>query len=156
MLIIAGDQRKLESAIRSIVAEFGEQVVKDLQGIRSVADLSAKVKQLREQVENLEIEKGRKEEEFARKQREVEHKVGLERKRQEFEVESAKREAKLTVREENLAADRERFEGQMAFHDKRFTEEVGYLKGLMEQLMARLPDVTVSGEINGKVQRVRR
>lgn len=144
MLVIAGDQRKLEGAIKAIVAEFGEQVLRDLQGIKSVADLSARVKTLREQVETLEMEKARKDEEHARKVREVEHKVGLERKRQEFEVEAAKRDATLTVREENLASDRKRFEDQMSFHEKRFTQEVGYLKDLMTEVMKRLPEVTVT------------
>ena len=150
MLVIAGSKKPLEGAIRSIVAEFGEQVTRDLQGIRSVADLSSKVKELKEQVSALEIQKAKKEEEYARREREVEHKVGLERKRSEFEVTSAKREAVLSVREENLAADRKRFEEQIGFHEKRFTQEVGYLKELMTSIMQRLPDVTVSGELTNK------
>lgn len=143
MLIVAGQRRTLETAIRNIVQEFGEQVLKDLQGIRSVADLSAKVKDLRQQVETLEIEEARKDEERERKDREIEHKIGLERKRQEFEVQAAKREAILTVKEENLAADRKRFEDQMAFHEKRFTEEVGYLKDMIGTLAERLPNVNM-------------
>ncbi len=153
MLVVAGNHRTLEQAIRNIVTEFGEQVLKDLQGIRSVADLSSKVRDLRSQVEMLEIEKARKQEEFDRREREIEHKVGLERKRQEMELTAGKREAALAVREENLAADRKRFEEQMAFHDKRFTEEVGYLKGLMEQLMTRLPDVSASVELRPRGRR---
>lgn len=147
MLVIAGDQKRLESAIRAVVAEFGEQVLRDLQGIKSVADLSARVKQLRDQCEVLEVEKSRKEEEHGRKVREVEHKVGLERKRQAFEVESAKREATLAVREENLKEDRKRFEDAMAFHEKRFTQEVGYLKDLMTELMKRLPEMNITQDI---------
>lgn len=154
MLVIAGDSKKLEGAIRNIVAECGERVVRDLQGIRSVADLSAKVWSLREQVEVLEIEKARKQEEFAREKREIEHKVGLERKRQEFEVTAATREATLAAREENLTADRKRFEDQMKFHEKRFGEEVGYLKGMIEQILGRLPDVSVTGGLpRGKPHR---
>lgn len=150
MLVIAGDKKPLEQAIRSIVSEFGEQVLRDLQGIRSVADLSSKVRKLQENITTLEMEKSKKDEEFARKEREVEHKVGLERARSAFDVESAKREAVLAVREENLEADRKRFEDQMGFHEKRFTEEVGYLKELMTEIMKRLPDVSMTGELGGK------
>lgn len=152
-MIVAGQAKTLEQAIRSVVAEFGEQVVKDLQGIRSVADLSAKVKDLREQVEKLEIAKARKEEEFARREREIEHKVGLERKRQEQELAAAQREAVLKVREENLAADRKRFEDAMAFHEKRFTEEVGYLKEMIGTLAERLPNVNLTEVPRGRVRR---
>lgn len=93
---------------------------------------------LREEIETLKISKGRLEEENAKTLREVEHKVGLERKRQEFELESAKKEATLKVREENLAADQKRFKEQMEFHEKRFSEEVGYLKGMLGQVLVKL------------------
>ena len=43
--------------------------------------------ELRRDIEQLKIEKARREEESAAKEREIEHKVGLERKRQEFERE---------------------------------------------------------------------
>lgn len=147
MLIIAGRKDQLQQAIGALVSDITATITQDLQGIRSVADLSQRVKELREKAEKLEIEKGRKEEEFQRREREVEHKVGLDRKRQEFEVVSAKREAVLAVREENLAADRKRFEEQIGFHEERFTQEVGYLKELMTEIMKRLPEVTMSGEI---------
>lgn len=150
MLIIAGQKKVVDDAIRRIVNELSADVAKDLRGIRDMADLSGRVKELREQVEKLEVEKARKTEEFNRREREVEHKVGLERKRSTFEVESAKREAILSVREENLAADRERFEEQIRFHEDRFTKEVGYLKELMGQIMKRLPDINITGELGGK------
>lgn len=150
MLLVAGRSKTLEVAIRNVVAEFGEQVLKDLQGIKSVADLSQKVKSLREQVATLEIEKSKKEEEFARREREIEHKVGLERKRQEMELAAASREAVLKVREENLAADRKRFEEQMTFHDKRFTEEVGYLKEMIGTLADRLPNINLTEVPRGR------
>lgn len=147
MLIIAGRKDQLQQAIGALVSDITATITRDLQGIRSVADLSQRVKELREKAEKLEIEKGRKEEEFQRREREVEHKVGLDRKRQEFEVASAKREAILSVREENLVADRKRFEEQIGFHEERFTQEVGYLKELMTEIMKRLPEVSMTGEI---------
>ena len=122
----------------------------DLNGIRSVVDLGEKVKSLREEKENLEIEKVRREEEFARKEREIEHKVGLERRRQEFELSSGKREATLSVREENLAADRKRFEEQMALHEKRFTEEGSYLKQIIGDIAERLPTANFTGNLSAR------
>ena len=94
---------------------------------------------LLEQCEQLKIEKSRREEEFARKEREIEHKVGLERARQEQELQIAKREVLVSAKEENLVADKERFESQMEFHEKRFTEEVTYLKEMVGQVLKRLP-----------------
>lgn len=150
MILIAGQEKTLAGGITRIVGDLVKAVEKDLQGIRTMTDLAARVKELREQNEKLEIEKGRKEEEFARKEREVEHKIGLERKRQEFEVGAAKREATLAVREENLAADRKRFEEQMVFVEKRFTEQVDYLKEMVGTLAKRLPSLSMTAELGGK------
>jgi len=69
--------------------------------------------------------------------------VGLERKRQEFEIEQAKRETTVAVREENLKADKDRFAEQLKFHEDRFATEVGYLKDMMGQLMERLPTAEI-------------
>ena len=109
---------------------------------------------LKEQIEDLKIEKGRLTEDNQREIREVRHMVGLERKRQEFEaeqakkdVEAAKRTATLEVREENLAAERQTFDDHMEFREKRFTEEVDYLKDLMGQILDRLPTVNVDRQI---------
>jgi predicted nuclease with TOPRIM domain len=125
-------------------------VDEELKGLRSVTDLNKKVKELRGQIETLEIEKERADEDFARREREIEHKIGLERKRQEFEVEAAKREATVSLREENLAADRQRFESQMEFQTERFTKEVGYLKDIIKQLADRLPTTELSGTVTPK------
>jgi hypothetical protein len=103
--------------------------------------------ELRKKIVDLEIKKDRLVEEHEREKREVKHMVGLERKRQEFEIDQAKRETTVTVREENLTADRKRFEEQMQFIQSRFEGEVGYLKGLMESILGRLPTVTVDRTI---------
>ena len=148
MFILAGRKAQFASALKELVADIMRHIENDLQGIRSVADLSARVKELRTQVETLEIEKARKTEEFERRDREIEHKVGLERKRQEFELDAAKREAILSVGEKNLEADRKRFEEQMAFVEKRFTEQVDYLKGIIGQLSERLPSMDIHAEMD--------
>ena len=70
--------------------------------------------------------------------------VRLERKRQEFEIDQAKRETTVVVREENLAADRERFTKHLDFMSERFKTEVEYLEELIKQVLARLSDVTMS------------
>lgn len=127
-----------------VVRETVERIVKDaLQDAESALASAGKITKLREELETLRIEKGRKEEEFAKKEREIEHKVGLERKRQEFEIEQAKRETTVAVREENLKADKDRFAEQLKFHEDRFATEVGYLKDMMGQLMERLPTAEI-------------
>lgn len=146
MLIIIG-KRNFEKAVERLAEESVQRVDAELQGIKSLSDLSAKVKEKTEQLEKLTIEKGRKEEEYARKEREIEHKVGLERKRQEHELAAGKREATLTVREENLKKDRERFEEQMKFQEERFTKEVGYLKEMLSDIVKRLPSAEFTANL---------
>lgn len=149
MLIVTG-KSKLEKVLRELWADAVSRVDEELKGLRSVTDLNKKVKELRGQIETLEIEKERADEDFARREREIEHKIGLERKRQEFEVEAAKREATVSLREENLAADRKRFEDQMEFQTQRFTKEVGYLKEIIGQLAERLPTTELSGTVTAR------
>lgn len=119
-------------------------VYKALGKAENAIALAGDLMKLREELETLKIEKGRKEEEFKTKEREIEHKVGLERKRQEFEREQAKREASVSIREENLKADRKRFEEQLKFHEDRFTSEVGYLKDILGDVLKRLPSEEIT------------
>lgn len=147
---------KLEKRIESVVREVMTRAIEDtesfLSKIKSSFDVASHIVKLREELETLKIEKGRKEEEFAKKEREIEHKVGLERKRQEFEIQQAKREAIVGVKEENLKADQARFAEQLKFHEDRFTKEVGYLKDMLGEMLKRLP----SAEITIEEKRTRR
>lgn len=111
---------------------------------------------LKKQKVELEIKRDKITEDHEREKREVKHMVGLERKRQEFEIDQAKRETTVTVREENLAADRARFEEQMKFTTERFQAEVGYLKDLMGEVLDRLPTVTVDKTVTDMAQRRRK
>ena len=142
-----------EDTIRETVERILRSVLEDaattLGKIKTIADLNKEARALREKLVTLEIEKDRKDEGFAKKEREIEHKVGLERTRQKFEIENAKREATVTVREENLTADRDRFEGQMKFQNERFTTEVEYLKEMVGQVLKRLPDASIYTEVKG-------
>lgn len=141
---------KLEKRIESVVREVMTRAIEDtesfLSKLKSTFDIGAQILKLKEELEVLKIEKGRKEEEFAKREREIEHKVGLERKRQEFEIKQAKREALVGVREENLKADQERFSEQLKFHEDRFSKEVGYLKEMLGEMLKRLPSAEISIE----------
>lgn len=138
---------------RDVAALQGER-----EALRDEARLADNARDLREQIETLKIEKGRLTEEHQREKREVEHMVGLQKNRQTVEMEQATREAKLSVREENLAVDKDRFDKHVEFIEKRFGEEVGYLKDLMGQIMVRLPTVSVdkSVEAAAPARRVRK
>jgi hypothetical protein len=115
---------------------------------KEAVKLSSDIASLKKELTDLRIEKDRETEKHEREKREVEHMVGLEKKRQEFEVDAAKRDVKLTVREENLKEDRQRFEQEMQFTRERFEKEVGYLQGLMKEVLERLPTVTVEKSID--------
>ena len=67
--------------------------------------------------------------------------VGLHRKRVGQEIELAKREQTISLREENLIADRERFEEQMTFMQNRMEGELERLNGLTSEILERLPKV---------------
>ena len=140
---------RIEKLAREIADDIYNRLQGELSGLRDVSKLSSKVAGLRQEVEKLTIERDRKQEEFSRREREIEHKVGLERKRQEFEIDQAKRETTVTVREENLDADKKRFEEQMAFHEKRFTEEVKYLKDMVSEVLKRLPSAEIIANVGG-------
>lgn len=141
-----------------------ETILEELRGLkRSLAKLEGERDAAREEIgladqvvtlkktlTDLEIKHDRVKEQHEREKREVEHMVGLEKKRQTFEVDSAKRDAVLSVREENLTADKDRFAEQMKFQDDRFKSEVKYLKDLMGQILERLPTINVEKTIGAK------
>lgn len=135
------------NALNAVVVSLKEEIA-ELKGERKARQkelgLTDDVIRLKTEIEDLRISKGRLTEEHERERRELTHMVGLEKKRQEQELAAGKREAVLSVREENLAADRERFEEQMEFTRERFEKEVGYLKDLMVQVLERLPTVNVN------------
>lgn len=110
--------------------------------------LSAEVLSLKRQIADLEISKGKLLEDFEKRERELRHMVGLEKQRQEAERAQAKiateqvaKEAVISVREENLAADKKRFEEQLAFNTERFATMETYLKEMMSDILERLPNV---------------
>lgn len=147
---------KLNTSITDLTKRIAElKAEKD--AIQAERDAAKRLKDLQEQISRLEIDKDRIVENNAREKRETLHMVGLERKRQEFEseqakkeLEHAKRDATLTVRQENLTAERAAFQKEMDFREKRFTEEVGYLKDLMGQILDRLPNISETRTVTSK------
>jgi chromosome segregation ATPase len=109
--------------------------------------LSARIVSLEREKTAKEIELDRVKEQHAREKREVEHMVGLHKDRVKQEIELAKREQSITVREENLKADRERFEQQMQFMQKRMETELERLNNLTSEILERLPTVKVDRRI---------
>lgn len=141
--------KELDAAVLALKEEIADLRAERTAQQRQL-DAAKGVNDLKRQITDLEISKAKIVEDNAREKREVTHMVGLERKRQEFEaeqamksIENARAEAVLEVREKNLDAERKAFEKSMKFREERFTEEVGYLKGLMGQILERLPTVTV-------------
>jgi chromosome segregation ATPase len=143
---LSDEERELLKEMRGLKEAIADlRVRKDV--LKREIDLSNEVVNLKRQISDLEVKKSSLEEKHAREDRELRHMIGLEKKRQEFEVESSKKDAVITVRQENLDADKKRFEDQMKFQSSRFTEEVVYLKSLMGEILDRLPTVTVDKRV---------
>lgn len=146
MIIIASrEEKELLKRLRALGA---------LDDSDKVTKLSGDVLKLKEEVAALELAKARQREEFEKTERELKHMVGLEQKRQHVEreqaaveLEQATKAAKLEVREENLAADKKRFEEQLKFNTSRFEKMESYLKGMLDNILERLPTVTVDRQV---------
>lgn len=142
MFGLTAEERALVADLRGLKDKI-EELLRQKKGLLREVELSDEVLRLKTQISDLEVKKSTLEEKHAREDRELRHMIGLEKKRQEVEIEQAKRETGLTVREENLAADKKRFGEEMTFQRQRFEEEVKYLKDMMGQILSRLPDVNV-------------
>lgn len=146
--------RKQDEKIEELSAEIRRltKSIAELKGERDanreVIGLQDRVKDLQEAITELEITKSQLEESHARQLREVEHKIGLDRKRSEQEADLAKKDAVLAVREENLSHERETFKKEMAFMRSRMEAEVSAMQTLMGQILERLPTVTVEKSIS--------
>jgi hypothetical protein len=120
-----------------------EQAQDELKVAKDRIEALDTIEDLRGQIETLKIEKARKVEDNDRAKREVEHLVGLEKQRADFEKDSAIREAKVAVREEALQAQTDRFDDHIKFMGDRYQEESGYLRDILAQILERLPTVTI-------------
>ena len=109
--------------------------------------LKEEICDLKKKIVGLEIDEAKITEKHEREKRELEHMIGLEKKRQEFEVISSKRETAIDVRTENLTADKARFSEEVKFQRTRFEEEVKYLKEMMSEILERLPKIKINKEL---------
>jgi hypothetical protein len=142
MIVIASREEK------ELLERLRRLATKDTAGV-----LTEEIVGLRRQISDLEISKSKIEEGHAKERRELTHMIGLEKKRQEFEITQAKAETTLKVQQENLAADKTRFAGEMSFQRERFEKEVGYLKDMMKDILDRLPNVNATLDLGGKRKR---
>lgn len=148
MFVIGGG--RLEKALLNILDSLENKRYEAVEKIKNYLDLSAEVDRLRTERNNLSIDLSKRNEQYEKREREIEHKLGLERQRQEQELKLAIREQTIKLQEVALVEDRKRFEGQMAFHEKRFTEEVTYLKDMIKPLLDALPKMTIKETVNRK------
>lgn len=100
------------------------------------------IESLEQEISRLKIEKSVKEEEFARKEREITHKLGLERIRQEQDAVNTKRSIELDIREKNISAEEKRFLDQAEFQRKHLEAQIANLNGLVEKVFESIPKVT--------------
>jgi len=135
--------KELEKQIDNLTREI-DRLHKAIDDKTEELGLSDEVVALKKQITTLEITASKKNEEFDKRERELEHMIGLERKRQEVELAQAKRDAELTVRETNLDAATNNLKEQMEFFKSEMGKQVAYLKDdIVKALLNRLPTVTV-------------
>lgn len=126
-----------------------------LRGERSTLELERRLESLAEERRRALDELAAARSEAARVELDVEHKLGLhhaqvdsERRLMQAEAESERKravdEARLAVREENLGAERARFEQEVRFRTERFEAEAATLRDLTKQILERLPNVTAT------------
>lgn len=142
-----------EGTILDRLADLQTELVKvnaKLSARKDVLALTDDVIDLKKKIADLEIQESVLTEKHEREKREVQHFVGLEKNRQKMEIEHSKREATLTVREENLEADKERFEQHIAFVEKRMDTHLKDMKDLLTSVMDRIPTVNVDVQRGGE------
>lgn len=137
---------RLTTEIAGLKAEI-KKLTAERNALGEVVKHTERIAELRKQVNDLEIDKAKKQEDFDRRERELTHMIGLEKKRQEVEIAQAKKETELTVREGNLKAERDEFEKRMKFREETFDGQTKRLETILAQVLDRLPTVTVDRQI---------
>ena len=149
-----------------------DKLAEELAGLKDqVATLEAQIKALREEkgnlaelarlkgeIEKLKLEKARLIEENDRKIRETEHKVGLLKARQDQDaahqkrqIEVARQEAVLEVREKNLDHATAEFDKRMEYREQQFAQHqaqwerhLADFREMFGDAMKRLPNIDVA------------
>lgn len=147
-----GDSKKkdLQDQRDALAEELGA-IRAELKALRRERDDTTRADRLAQEIEGLqrkivelEIKESKIQEEHAREKREVEHFVGLEKKRQAQEIELARRDTELRVRQENLDADKARFKGEMDFQREHLQREVDRVERILTAVLERLPDISAT------------
>lgn len=141
-----GGKTKADPTSELILAEI-EKLSKDVAKLKGEKQATTDLKKLDEEyatakreLTDLQITLDRVKEDHERETREIEHKVGLQKKKQTFEVDAAKREAIVTVREENLDAKEKRFDEHVKFIEDRFDQQFDALRELTNKILDRMPE----------------
>jgi len=100
------------------------------------------IESLEQEISRLKIDKSVREEEFARKEREITHKLGLERIRQEQDALVNKRNIELDIREKNISVEEKRFVEQIEFQRKHLEGQITSLNSLVEKVFEQIPKVS--------------
>ena len=135
-----------ESVKTALEAERDEAGAK----FKKMTTLREEITKLRDDLETLKIEKGRRTEDTERREREIQHKLGLHKKQVEHEQKQATESAKLEIERAGLDRDRLHFEERMEFHQTRFEEEVKYQRGLLEKMLKQLPSAEIFAGLGGR------
>lgn len=122
---------------------------KSVERAKLASELADEIVTLKKEKAELEIKIEAQKAAYERGDLEIKHMVGLEKKRQELEIANAKREATVTVREENLLAKKEQFEASMQFREEQFKSEMTRMQGFLEEITKRLPVVNVNKTLRG-------
>jgi len=133
----------MESATHELAEVRGE-----VKALRAERDVTTERDRLKREVTDLQIAKDRITEDNLREQRETEHKVGLLIERQAEDLAAARRETELKLREENLTADKARFNDHMKFEREHTKREIDRVEAILGEVIKRLPDVTAALRVN--------
>lgn len=148
MFVIGGGE--LKDKLVNLFDQIKNGYESKFERIQNYLDLSVEVNSLREEKNQLTIDRNLINEKYEKREREIEHKLGLERIRQEQELKLGLREQTVKIREENLTADRDRFTKEMAFVTQRFEQETGYLKDMIKPLLEALPKMKITENLTRK------
>lgn len=145
MFVIGGGH--LKDKLVELFNQIKDSADIKLDKIQSYLDLSSEIAKLREERNNLTIDISKSNEKYEKREREIEHKLGLERLRQEQELKLGLREGLIKLAEANLAEDRKRFEEQMKFNREQMEGQIKYLKDLISPLLEALPKMTIKENV---------
>ena len=122
--------------------------------IEETVDYASIIRKQREEIETLKIEHAHKIEEYDRREREIEHKVGLQQQKQEHEKEMLQKEKELLSREAKVDAaeagnteQKKMHEAQIAFMEGKFEVFLGRLDTITQALIERLPSAEIIARI---------